>query len=205
VIVGAAVAGVGIWYIVHARPVVGDVVATIPMDPRAQLVVRSQVGAERDFLELRVDDDVKWRALIPHYAGAPDRPAVAWSATAVTVRVERDGHAEVFGFAMHDAQKIGDFRLAPEHEPITTQPTGPITLTDHVRSYEIVGGAAWHQLIAVELASGKGVWKTDLGPAPVTGGGVSVGQVWIVQGDAKHVFDPMHGTIIDPSTPAKSL
>ena len=37
------------------------------------------------------------------------------------------------------------------------QPQGPITLTDHVARYEIVGGADWHQLVAIDLATGKGV------------------------------------------------
>ena len=48
--------------------------------------------------------------------------------TAVTVRVERDGRAEVFAFAIAATPtKLGAFRLAPEHEPITTAAAG----TDH--------------------------------------------------------------------------
>ncbi|MDB4959879.1 MAG: hypothetical protein JWO36_7448, partial [Myxococcales bacterium] len=163
VIVGALVAGVGVWYVVHARPRPGPVISTFPIDGTQSLVVRSEDGGERAFVELRAGDELKWQALVPHYAGTADRPALAWSQNAVSIRVEREGRAEVFAISMHDSAKLGGFRLAPEHEPIRTQPTGPITLTDHVRSYEIAGGQDWHQIVAIDLQRGKALWKVDLG------------------------------------------
>jgi outer membrane protein assembly factor BamB len=191
--VGAAVAVLGGWYVLHARPKPGAVIDTIPIDKNAELVVRHEASSDRAFLELHMGGELKWQALIPHYAGEKGRPAVAWSPTAVTVRVERDGHAEVFAFAMRDAQKIGGYRIAPEHEPITTQKEGPITLTDQIRAYEIAGGSDWHQIAAIDLATGKGVWKRDLGPQPITDGGVDGSNVWLVQGGKRHLLDAATG------------
>ena len=192
-IVGAAVAGVGAWYAIHARPHAGAVIDTLDLGSDHALVVRAEDGGERAFLELRDHDTVQWQALIPHYAGSTGRSGVAWGPTAVTVRVERGGRAEVFALSMHDSTKLGGFRLAPEREPITTQPTGPITLTDHVRSYEVVGGADWHEVVGVDLRSGNALWKTVLGKSPITDGGVTGANVWLVQDGQKRFFNVFSG------------
>jgi outer membrane protein assembly factor BamB len=195
VVVGAAVAGVGAWFIVHARPEPGKIVDTIAVDNDTSIVIRDQAGGDRSFIELHSGSAMVWQAYIPHYAGRPGAPGVAYSPVAVSVRVERDGHAEVFGLSTNDASKLGGFTLAVEHEPITTQPTGPVTLSDHIRSYEVVGGADWHQLIAVDLTTGKGVWKDDLGPAPIETGAVADGVVTITQGGKTRAFDAASGDL----------
>lgn len=193
VLVGAAVAGVGVWYFLHARPKPGAVIASYPIDGTHALVVRAEDGGDRSFVELRAGDDVQWQALVPHYAGTADRPALAWSQNAVSIRVERDGRAEVFAISMHDSAKLGGFRLAPEHEPIHTQPTGPITLTDHVRSYEIAGGADWHQMVAIDLQSGKALWKVDLGKPAIQSGAVTGPTILLVQGNQAREFNVFTG------------
>jgi hypothetical protein len=193
VLVGAAVAGLAIWFMQSVRPVAGAEIDRIAIDARRSFVLRNEATTDRSFIELRDGDQVKWQALIPHYAGAPGRPAVAWSEKAVTVRVERNGRAEVFAFAMENAAKLGAFRLAHEREPITMHAEGPITLTDNVRSYEIVGGVDWHQLIAVDILHGGGVWKVDLGRAPITAGGVRGTEVWLEQAAKRRVFDSASG------------
>ena len=99
----------------------------------------------------------------------------------------------MFAFLLTSAEKVGALRLAPEHEPITTQTKGPITLTDHVRSYELTGGAGWNQLVAVGLDTGKGVWKVDLGPEPVTDGGVDGSTLWLVQGGKRLTLEAATG------------
>jgi outer membrane protein assembly factor BamB len=191
--VGVAIAAVMIWYALHVRPHAGPIIDTIAVDKGVELVLRDEDGGPRSFIELDVDGAVKWRALIPHYAGRKGRPAVAWGPEAVTVRVERDGRAEVFAFSMKDAEKIGGYRIAEEHEPFATQATGPITLTDHIRAYELAGGASWHQIAAIDLASGHGVWKRDLGPAEITDGGVDGSGVWLVQGGKRRILDAATG------------
>lgn len=193
VLVGAAVAGVGVWYVQNARPIPGDVLDTIQIDAARTIVIRAERGGERSFIELQTSNEVTWQALIPHYAGEPRRPGVAWSARAVTVRVERHGRAEVFAFLISNAAKLGGLRLAPEHEPIRTQRTGPITLTDHQRAYEIVGGEDWNQVIAVDLDTGLGAWKIDLGKGVVRDGGVDHGVVWLQQDGRRRRFDANSG------------
>lgn len=194
VALGVVASIAGAWFVLHERPQPGAVIDTIPIAQNAELVIRAEQGGPRSFLELHADGKLRWQAYIPHYAGSKGRPAVAWSKDVVTVRIERDGRAEAFVFSLDTAMKIAAFQLAIEHEPIETQPTGPITLTDHVRSYELVGGADWHQLIAIDLATGHGLWKVDLGPAPVTDGGVKDGTVWIQQGAVRRAFDAVTGS-----------
>jgi hypothetical protein len=172
VAIGVIVAGVGAWYVVHARPRVGAEIDRIPVDAHTAFVINAEADGERSFVELRRDDTTLWQALIPHYAGSKGRPALAWGNNAMTVRVERSGRAEVFVLSLRDSAKLEGFRLATEREPITTQPTGPITLTDHVRAYELVGGAGWHELVAVDVDSGHALWKAELGAAPIDAGAI---------------------------------
>ena len=190
---GAAIAAAMIWFMIHARPKPGAVVDRIAVAPNVEIVIRAEQGSDRDFLELHENGKLKWQALIPHYAGSPGRPAIAYGPPAVTVRVSRDGHAEVFAFSTHSAEKIGGYRIAAEHEPITTHAEGPITLTDHIRAYEIAAGSGWSQIAAIDLASGKGQWKRELGAAKITDGGVDASGVWLVQDGKRRLLDPATG------------
>ncbi len=195
VLVGAAGAAVAVWYMIAAKPKAGDVVDTIAIGPNAKIVIRAEANAgKRSFLELYEGGELKWQALIPRYAGTPGRPGVAWSDKEITVRVDRDGgRAEVFAFLRSQGKKLGMLRLAPDKEPIHIHTQGPITLTDHVRSYELVGGADWHELLAVDLSKGAGVWKAELGKEPITAGGVSGDTVWLEQAGTRRVFDAATG------------
>jgi hypothetical protein len=194
---GVAVSALGVWYVVHARPVAGAVIDTIPVDAERKLVVRAEDGGQGDraFVELRDGERVVWQAIIPRYAGRPGAPGIAWSPIAVTVRVIRDHRAELFALAMHDASKLGGMRLAPQHPgPIDEAAPGPVTLTDHERSYELVAGADWHQLVAVDLSTGKALWAAELGAAAAVAGGVTGRVVWIDQGAAgKRCFHTVSG------------
>jgi hypothetical protein len=193
VIVGAIIAGVASWYVLTARPKAGEVIDRIAID-NGEIVIRAEQGGKRSFIELHEKGALKWQALIPTYAGAPGRPAVAWGERAITVRVDRDsGRAEVFAFSRSTASRLGALRLAQNHEPIRIHRDGPITLTDHVRSYELVGGANWHELIAIDLKTGEGVWRAVLGAAPITAGGVEAGKVWIEQAGTRRWFDATTG------------
>lgn len=190
VIIGIVASIVAVLYMRSARPVPGETIDTLSVDATRSLVVRKDAeDPRRSFLELRDGDRVKWQALIPRYAGERGRPALAWSNDVVTVRVERDGRMEVFAFAMKTSEKVGALRLAPEHEPLALQKTGPITLTDHKRSYEFVSGPGWSQVVAIELDRGKGVWKNDLGPEPITAGGIAGDKLWVEQGGRRKLFD----------------
>lgn len=199
-IAGLAVGGVGAWYIGHARPVPGAVIDTIRIDDRSAFVVRAEDGGERNFVELHEGDRLVWQALIPPYGGRPGASGIAWNQTAVTVRVVRDRRAEVFALSMHDAAKLGGFKLAPGVGPAELATRGPVTLTDHVRSYELVSGAGWHQLVAIDLSTGEGAWKQDLGAAPIDDGGLASGVVWVRQGALRRAFRVTDGAEVPAST-----
>lgn len=202
VIVGVIVAAIGVYAMVANKPKPGAVIDTIAIDARSQFVVRAEDGGDRNFVELVEDGDVKWRALVPAYAGRPGAPGIAWSDVAVTVRVIRDGRAEIFALARDNAAKLGGFKLAPGKGPVTKQTHGPVTLTDHVRSYEIVEGPGWHQLVAIELGSGQGVWLQDLSADPVDGAGIADGGIWIQQKGNRRVFELATGS--ERATAARS-
>jgi hypothetical protein len=193
-IAGAAIAGLGTWYMASARPEVGAVIDTIRIDDRASFVVRAEEGGDRNFVELREGDRLVWRALVPPYAGRPGVPGIAWNRIAVSVRVLRNRRAEVFALSRGNAAKLGGFRLAPGQGPAVIATHGPVTLTDHVRSYEIVGGDGWHQLVAFDLSTGEGTWKQDLGAAPIDDGGIEHDIVWLLQAGRKRTFRVADGT-----------
>lgn len=193
VLVGAAAAGVASWYMVVARPEPGEVLDTVALGDGRAVVVRAEAGGPRAFVELHDGPALRWRALIPAYGGRPGAPGVAWSDIAVTVRVVRDGHAELFALALRDAAKLGGVHLATDRGPIDRAAPGPITLTDHQRSYELIAGAGWHELVAVDLHTGRPVWRQDLGPEPVRAGGVDADAVWIDQGHGRRAFAAASG------------
>ncbi len=194
VLIGVAAGGVAVWYFLVAQPKAGDVIDTIVLDDHSKLLIRDEAGGgPRDFVELYEHGALKWQALIPAYVGTPTRPAVAWSDRVITVRVERDGRAEVFAFLRETSGKLGALRVAKDKEPLHIHPEGPITLTDHVRSYELAGGPGWHEIVAVDLAKGEGVWKVKLGAQPITAGGLEDGAVWLEQAGTRRWFDAETG------------
>ena len=193
VALGAAVAAAGIWYMMTARPKAGAEIHTIPVNAHDSLVVRAEAGGDRNFVELRRDGRTVWQAIVPTYAGRADAPGIAWNEVAVSVRVLRGDRAEIFGVSMRDGSKLGGFKLAPGLGAPIAQTTGPVTLTDHVRSYELVEGPNWHHLVSFDLTSGKALWSHDLGVAPVTDGWIDGAALVIVQGGVERRFDSATG------------
>jgi len=194
VAVGTAVAGFGLWIMMKNKPVPGVVIDEIKLDDdKAMIRVRSEASGTRAFVELHVGGDLKWQALVPPYGGRPGVPGIAWSDKVVMVRVVRNDRAEVFALAMQDASKLGGIHLAPDKGPIKRDTEGPVTLTDHVRSYELVSGEGWSQIVGVSLDLGKILWKRDLSPAAIESGGIEGGFVWVQQAGAKRWFNVFSG------------
>lgn len=193
VALGAAVAGLGVWYVLHARPTAGEVIDSIAIDARHRVVVRGETSGDRSFIELYDGDDLMWQALVPTYGGHPGAPGIAVGKSAVSIRIVRDGKAEIFAIARDTAQKLGGMGLGHGHGAIDPAAGGPVTITDHVRSYEVVSGKDWHQLVGIDLDSGRPLWSVELGAAPVTAGGVEGDQVWVSQGDQRRSFSTLTG------------
>ena len=188
VLVGIAAAALATWFMVVSKPKAGAVIDTIAVDAKRAFVVRAEDGGDRNFVELREGDRVLWQAITPAYAGRPGAPGIAWNDLAVSVRVIRDGRAEIFAIARTNGSKLGGFKLAPGKGNVTKQTVGPVTLTDHVRSYEIIAGADWHELVAIDLASGEPRWRQDLGAGLIEAGGVEDGRIWLVQQGNRREF-----------------
>ena len=142
VVVGAAVAAVGIWFMMGAKPQPGAVIDELSIDGGAKLVIRHEEGGQRSFVELHQGGEMRWRALVPPYAGRSGMPAVAWNDGVISVRVIRDGKAEIFALARRDASKVGGLHLAPDKVTLRDAP-GPVTVHDGKRSYELVAGDGW--------------------------------------------------------------
>lgn len=192
-LVGVAVAVVGAWFILHARPQAGAEIHAMRVSATDTLVVRAEQDGDRNFVELRRGDRLVWQSIVPTYAGRADAPGIAWNDVAVSVRVLRSGRAEIFALSMQGGSKLGGFGLAPDLGEAVIQSTGPVTLTDHERSYELVAGRDWHHLVAFDLTTGKPLWKHDLGATPVRAGRIEGGTLILEQGEATRRFDVRTG------------
>lgn len=190
---GAAIAALAVWFMVVSKPKAGPIIDTLRVDPETTIVVRQEDGGDRNFVELRRGRDVKWQAMVPPYAGRPGAPGIAWNDVAVSVRVIRSGRAEIFALGLQNGSKLGGFELSPDVGVPIMQREGPVTLTDHERSYEIVAGSNGWRLVAFDLTSGRGLWKQDLDASPVTAGGVAQGAVWLEQRGVRKRYDPRTG------------
>jgi hypothetical protein len=195
VLLGTVVALGGLVLILRGRPEVGELVDTIVVDGERSLIVRNEVGGERNFLELVEHGELAWRTLIPPYAGRPGAPGIAWGQGTVTVRVLRDGRAEVFALAMTNAHKLGGFKLAPGRGEAIKQARGPVTLTDHERSYELVTGRGWSELVAIDLAHGEALWRVDLGADAIDHADVDGKHVIVEQAGKTRRFDRVDGSL----------
>jgi outer membrane protein assembly factor BamB len=205
VALGVAVAAVGVWWIITGKPKSGDVIDRIDVGENHTIVVRAEAGGgDRNFIELLDGERLVWQALVPPYAGRPGAPGIAWGKGAITVRVIREGKAEVFALAIANAAKLGGFKLAPGKGPVVKQTTGPVTLSDHDRSYELVTGAGWAQLVAIDLTTGEGIWKQDLAGTAIEAAGIDETGVWVRQAGARRSFDPRSGTEQSASRSTKS-
>lgn len=193
VLVGVLAAAAGVYLMISNKPKPGAVLETVMIDPRTKIVVRAEDGGDRNFVELHAGDELVWQAMVPPYGGRHDASGIAWSEIAVSVRVVRGHKAELFILARRNADKIGGIHLGGDHGPILEPSSGPITLTDNKRTYEIVSGPDWNTITAVDLQNGNKLWIKELGKAPITAGGVTGGLVWLEQAGTKRYFHVFTG------------
>lgn len=190
VLLGAAVAAFGAWWMVHARASATAYLDVVALDDHTALAVRGERSTTRAFVELhRLAGDeprVQWQALVPRYAGRPGTPGLAASRQAISVRVVRDGRAELFGLSMRNAAKLGGLHLARERPQRASGNTLPaaVTLFDGVASFELVGSEeppAWAAVAAIELDTGRERWHRELGAEPVEAMWLAGDTLWLRQ------------------------
>ncbi|MEZ4401345.1 MAG: hypothetical protein R3B06_15070 [Kofleriaceae bacterium] len=184
--IGVGLGALGSWFLVRSRPVPGDFVDAVATPDGGAVAIRHQRGSERYFVDVYGPDRLRWRALVPPYAGAVGTPAVAATAKVVTVRVVRDGHPHLFAFDTLHGAKIASFDLAddtPADAHAYTLP-GLATVAADGWAVEVLarpGGGA--RLIAVALDQRRLAWKVDLA-APPTAVWLTADQVVARTGDA---------------------
>lgn len=200
VLLGVLAAAAGIIFMIVARPAAGTEIHSLRVNDKDTLVVRAESGGERNFVELRREGRTVWQSIVPTYAGRADAPGIAWNDVAVSVRIIRNGRAEIFALSMASGSKLGGFGLAPALGEVVPQTAGPVTLTDHVRSYELVAGAGWHHLVAFDLTTGQALWSHDLGATAISAGRIEGGMVTLVQGAATRRFDGATGIEQPPAS-----
>ena len=70
---GLGVGGVGAWWVVHARPRPGDFIDVLATNEGA-IVVRHEQSSDHAFLEVYDGSRLRWRGMVPRYAGHPLNP-----------------------------------------------------------------------------------------------------------------------------------
>lgn len=161
---GLGVGGIGAWWVVHARPRPGEFIDVLATNEGA-VVVRREQSSDRAFLEVYDGSRLRWRGMVPRYAGKPGAIAVAASRRSVTVRVVRGGHPHLFAFDAASGSKVDSFDLAPTaptDKDAYTLPT-VATVSDGTRGAEILaapGGGT--EVIGVALDERRLAWKKTL-------------------------------------------
>lgn len=177
---GVGLGALGSWWLVRSRPVPGDFVDAIALPDGGAVVIRRERGSNRTMVEVHDRTHMRWRALVPTYAGAVGTAAVAASPSVVTVRVTRDGHPLVFAFDTVHGSKVDSFDLADGEPPDGHGYTLPglATVVSGEWSIEVVtrpGGGA--RLYALALDEHRLVWKADVAGTPTAVWFGSGGQV----------------------------
>jgi hypothetical protein len=166
---GVAIAAVGVWFMLHARPTPGAYYEVFAMDDRRAVALRHEEGTERSFLELlEIGRGVRWQALIPPYAGTPSAPGIAASPAAITVRVRREGKDWVWALSTEDDDKLGEVGLYPGPPRAGAHPPAVVTVSDETQAFEFTGDDAHSTSItAIRLADGHPQWRVDIGQGDV--------------------------------------
>jgi hypothetical protein len=198
VIIGIAGAAFGIWFMMHSRPTAGTYVDAVALDETSYIAVRAQDGTDRNFIDVVVRDQLKWQALIPHYAGRVGAPAIGVARDAMTVRIARTGHSEVFGMSLLNASKLGSLQLGKDRPDSVTGHCGEvITLTADGRSFELISSDGNNAIAAIDVSTGLSQWQKPLGATPIVDAGVDGTVVWV-----KHVASTVAFNAVDGSVAA---
>lgn len=198
-ILGLVVGGVGVWFMRSARPAAGAPIDRLHDDrDHYTIEIVHEAGSDRAFLRWHDDNsDAHWEALIPPYAGAPGRPAVAMSATAVSVRINRD-RPELWVFATGtngEVTKLGAIGLegyAPGGWDLAGK-SGVVTAGDGVRGFEVVDGKTGTAVVAIDLGRGSVLWHREFSRPIKAMWVLPDGRIDVASADQSWVLDAVTG------------
>jgi outer membrane protein assembly factor BamB len=165
---GLTLGGIGAWWVVHARPRPGEFIDALAT-PDGAVVVRKERSSDRAFLEVYDGTHLRWRGMVPRYAGHPGVIAVAASPRSITVRVVRGGHPFVFAFDAATGAKLDLFDLTPGTSPDPSGHTMPTVATvgDGHHSVELVTAAGGgSEIFGLDLEQRRLMWRRPLADRP---------------------------------------
>ena len=196
---GLGLGGLGAWWGVHARPRPGDFIDVLAT-PEGAVVVRREKSSDNAFLEVYDGPTLRWRGMVPTYAGRPGALAVAASKRSVTVRVVRGGIPLIFAFDAATGSKVDSFALVPDAPPDKDAYTLPTvaTISDGVRGAELLAAPGGGTLIiGTALDERRLAWKKTI--AGTASDAWITGDLLVVQaGDARHAFQLTDGAAAAP-------
>jgi hypothetical protein len=172
--------------------------------PEGAVVVRKEAKSANAFLEVYDGSRLRWRGMIPPYAGRPGVIAVAASMRSVTVRVARYGHPYIFAFDAGTGAKIDSFDLVPDAPADPAAYTLPTvaTVSNGVHGAELLAapGGAGTMVIGVALNERRLAWKKTIAGVPATDAWI-IGDTLVVQaGPVRHAFALLDGADREPPT-----
>lgn len=194
---GLVLGGIGAWWVVHARPRPGEFIDVLATREGA-VVVRKEKASAHAFLEVYDGSHLRWRGMVPHYAGRPGAVAIAASRRSVTVRVVRRGHPYVFAFDAGTGAKIDSFDLTPEAPADANAYTLPTVATvsdgDLGRGAEILAtpGGKDTLVIGVALDERRLAWNKTV-PGVASDAWITGDTLVVQAGTARHAFALVDG------------
>jgi hypothetical protein len=161
--IGITAGTIGIYVMATSRPQPAAFLDVVAVGERGALVVRAEAGAgHRNFIELYEQGaGMRWRALVPPYAGSPTAPGVQVTTRLVNVRVARGDRPELFSLALADSVKVGGLALADEWPPAPgaySLPSG-LVLDSGTRSFQLLGDAERGAVFEVSRTDGTTHWR----------------------------------------------
>lgn len=193
----------GAWWLIRSRPTPGAFVDAVATADGGAVLIRRERD-DRFFLEVHGPDRMRWRALIPRYAGAVGTPAIAATPRVVTARVARDGHPFVFAFDTVHGAKIASFDLVDDGpgDPAAYTAPGRATVFGGGWSVEVLarpdGGA---RLLGMQLDAHRLAWKVELAAWP-DAVWLDGAQVVARTGEARAAWQLTDGTSVAPASAA---
>jgi hypothetical protein len=191
-VLGLGLGSLGAWWVVHARPRPGDFIDVRATNEGA-VVIRRERSSDHAFLEIYDGSHLRWRGMVPQYAGRPGAPAMAMSNRSVTVRVARGGHPHLFAFDAATGAKVDSFDLTPDAPPDASAYTlaTVATVNDGAHGAEILAAPGGGTLvIGVALDERRLAWKKTV-PGTATDAWITGDTLVIASGsagDVRHAF-----------------
>jgi hypothetical protein len=143
----------------------GPYLDVLALDRTRAVTVRPELGGTRSIVAMYdIQSGTRWQATTSHYGGDAQVSGLDASDRIVSVRVVRDGHADVVMLDARDGTPLGTLALTDGWPPSPTGYSLAHVMTvpgrDHI--YQVVGDAQRGAVVAVSPDDGKAQWRHDV-------------------------------------------